>query len=75
MLVNDLIDRKINALISMKNITLDETNEDDLLTYIEMRDFAKEHNGLLFFIGNEYYLVLNIVGEEDFLIILTENTI
>lgn len=74
MFIHDKIDEKIYTLTTMKGLVLDETNEDDFLTYCEMRDFAEEHGGLLFFVGDEYYLVLSIIGEKDFLIIPTEVT-
>ena len=53
-------------------MVLDETNDEDVFTHIEMKDFAEEHGGLLFFVGDEYYLVLEVIGEENFLIIPTE---
>lgn len=72
MFIHDIIDEKIYALTTMKGFELDETDGQDAFTHMEMRDFAEEHGGLLFFIGDEYYLVINIIGEDEFLIIPTE---
>ena len=72
MLVNDKIDKKIHALTTLEGVVLDEEEGEDLFTYIEMRDFAEENGGILYFIGNKYYLVLDIIGEKDYLIIPAE---
>lgn len=69
MFIHDVIDKKIQSLTLMKGVVLDEENDEDLFTHMEMRDFAEEHGGLLFFINEEYYLILNIIGEKDYLII------
>ena len=72
MFIHDEIDEKIYTLTTMKGFVLDETNGEDIFTHMEMRDFAEEHGGLLFFVGDEYYLVLEVIGEENFIIIPTE---
>ena len=69
MFIHDVIDEKIHALTTMKGVVLDETDGQDLFTHMEMRDFAEDHDGLLFFIEDEHYLILEIIGERDFLII------
>jgi len=75
MLNQDLIDEKINTLLDYKEEVLDETCGSDIMCYLEIRDFAEKHGGLLFFWDNNYYLVINFVGEKDFLIIPVDHYI
>ncbi|NMA85486.1 MAG: hypothetical protein GX962_16665 [Epulopiscium sp.] len=69
MFKNDLIDKKIQALLDYEKDYFDETVEGDLIYYCEIRDFAEEHGGLLFFFHDRTYLIINFIDEEDFLII------
>ena len=72
MFQNDLIDTKIEALLAQKGDCIDETKEEDLILYYEMRDFAEKHGGLLFNWGNETYLIINFMESKDFLFIPVE---
>lgn len=72
MFIHDKIDKKIHALTTLKGIVLDEEDGKDLFTHMEMRDFAEEHGGILYFIKDEYYLILDIIGEKNYLIIPVE---
>ena len=72
MFIHDKIDKKIHALTTLKGIVLDEEDGKDLFTHMEMRDFAEEHGGFLYFIKDEYYLILDIIGEKNYLIIPVE---
>lgn len=72
MFIHDVIDKKIQSLTLMKGVVLDEEDGKNLFTHMEMRDFAEEHGGLLFFIEDEYYLIIDFIGEEDYLIIPVE---
>ncbi|GFN37093.1 hypothetical protein [Tepidimicrobium xylanilyticum] len=69
---NDIIDQKIHALLEAHNDFLDETKDEDMLLYFELRDFAEKHGGLLYFFENETYLIINFIGEEEFLLIPAE---
>lgn len=69
---NDLVDDKILALFNYHNKQFDETNDSDIIFYMEVRDFAENHGNLLYFWGNSYYLVINFIGEKDYLIIPTD---
>ncbi|SHD76671.1 hypothetical protein [Schnuerera ultunensis] len=72
MFKNDLIDKKIQALLEAHNDSIDETKEEDILLYSELRHFAEEHEGLLYFFDDETYLIINFIGEDDFLVIPVE---
>ena len=37
--------------------------------YGQIRDFAERSGGLLYLVGNDPYLVINFIGEDDLLII------
>jgi len=52
MFTNDVIDRKIEALLEYIGESLDETVYDDLVLYNEMRNFAEKNGGLLYNIYN-----------------------
>jgi len=69
MFTNDVIDRKIEALLEYIGESLDETVYDDLVLYNEMRNFAEKNGGLLYNIYNETYLIINFIGEDGFHII------
>ena len=72
MFKNDLIDKKINALLDFAGDSFDETKDEDMLFYHELRDFAEKHRGLLYFFNNETYLIINFIGEKNFLLIPVE---
>lgn len=69
MFINDIIDKKIEALLDFIGESIDETEANDMMLYNEIREFAEENGGLLYNIFNESYLILNFVGEEKFHII------
>lgn len=69
MFTNDIIDKKIVALLDYIGESLDETIYDDLVLYSELRDFAEKNGGLLFNIYDETYLIINFIGEDGFHII------
>ena len=69
MVKDDLIDKKINALLNFKEDSFDLENENDFLCYSELRDFAESHEELLYLFNNEVYLIVNFIGEKKFLII------
>lgn len=69
MFVNDIIDKKIEALLDFIGQPIDEKEIDDLILYSELRSFAEENGGLLYNIYDESYLILNFIGEEGFHII------
>lgn len=72
MFVNDIIDKKIEALLNYIGEIIDITDEDDLLFYSKLRDYAEKNGGLLYLVGNEPYLVINFIGEDNLLIIPVE---
>ncbi len=74
MFVNDIIDKKIEALLDYIGETIDETNEDDIIFYSELRDYAEKNGGLLYLVGNDPYLVINFIGEDNLLIIPVEQS-
>ena len=69
MFKNDLIDKKIQALFEAHNDSIDETKDEDILLYSELRHFAEEHGGLLYFFNDKTYLIINFIGEEELLVI------
>ncbi len=69
---NDLVDNKILALFDYFNKQFDETNEEDAILYAELRDFAENHGNLLYFFGDDYYLIIEFIGEKNYLIIHTD---
>ncbi|NLY66685.1 MAG: hypothetical protein GX069_03910 [Tissierellia bacterium] len=69
MFTNDIIDKKIEALLNFVGQTIDEEESDDILFYSELRKFAEENGGLLYNIYDESYLILNFIGEDEFHII------
>lgn len=69
MFTNDIIDRKIEALLDFIGQPIDEREVDDLLFYSELRRFAEKNGGLLYNIYDESYLILNFIGEDGFHII------
>lgn len=69
MFIKDLIDKKIEALFDYIGETIDETDETDIALYEELREFAEKHGGLLYYADDEVYLILNFIGEKDFLLI------
>ncbi|HHV46066.1 MAG TPA: hypothetical protein GXX53_04045 [Tissierellia bacterium] len=73
MFTNDIIDRKIVALLDYIGESLDETINDDLVLYSEIRDFAEKNGGLLYNIYDETYLIINFIGEDGFHIIPVVN--
>lgn len=72
MLKNDLIDKKIEALLDYLGIKINIDDKNKITKYEELRDFAEDHGGLLYYIDNEVYLILNFIGEKDFLLIPVE---
>mgnify|MGYP000957830531 CR=1 FL=1 len=69
MFLNDLIDKKIIALLDYVGETIDKNNENDLIFYEKLRDYAEKNGGLLYKVANTPYLVINFIGEEELLII------
>lgn len=69
MFINDIIDKKIEALLDFVGQSIDEGEADDLLLYSELRSFAEKNGGLLYHIFDESYLILNFIGEDGFHII------
>ena len=69
MFLNDLIDKKIIALLDYIGETIDENNEEDLMFYEKLRDNAEKSGGLLYVIGGIPYLVIDFIGQEELLII------
>lgn len=69
MFLNDLIDKKIIALLNYIGEKIDKNDEDDLIFYEKLRDYAERNGGLLYVIANTPYLVINFIGEEELLII------
>ncbi len=69
MFLNDLIDKKIVALLNYIGEKIDKNDEDDLIFYEKLRDCAERNGGLLYVIANTPYLVINFIGEEELLII------
>ena len=69
MFLNDLIDKKIIALLDYVGETIDKNNENDLIFYEKLRDYAEKNGGLLYKVTNTPYLVINFIGEEELLII------
>lgn len=72
MFTNDLIDEKIEALLDYCNDVIDETNISDMVNYTEAREFAERYDGLLYSWDHEIYLVINFIGDENYLIIPIE---
>lgn len=72
MFENDLIDKKIEVILNQKGKYIDETREEDMILYLELRDFAEKHKGLLYQFNNEFYLVINFIDTSEFLIIPVE---
>lgn len=72
MFKNDIIDQKIQALFEAHNDYIDATKDEDMLLYYELRDFAEKHGGLLYFFDNKTYLIINFIGEGEFLFIPAE---
>jgi hypothetical protein len=69
MFLNDLIDKKIVALLDYIGEIIDKNDENDLIFYEELRDYAEKTGGLLYMVDNTPYLVINFIGEEELLII------
>ena len=72
MSMNDLIDEKIRALLDYEGEKLDETYDQDIIYYSKMKDFAIINGGLLFFFDDNVYLIINFLGEKNFLFIPVE---
>ena len=53
MFENDIIDKKIEVLLKAHNDFIDETKDEDILFYSELRHFAEIHDGLLYFFDGE----------------------
>jgi len=66
-MIDDLIDKKIFALLDYVGYEFDEEDENDVLMYFEMRDFAEKNDGLLFHYNDDDYIIIHFT-DGDFLI-------
>lgn len=75
MFTDYIIDKKIRKLYEYHGEYFDETDGLDCEYYEKLKDFAKKHGGLLFPFDDDFYLIINFINDDDFLIIPADYTL